>query len=111
MTGDLARRAAAAAVLALLLAACGTAPADGQPDAAARLACDDFAQGFEPGLTLDERAALAREVEKWAAKSSATRIPPAARALTRSVRQPAAWTVAADGFAVACYDSGWKATR
>jgi hypothetical protein len=100
----------AAVVLVVLLSACG-APAGRTLDDAGRLACDDFAEGYESGLTLDERKALASKVQEWASRSSVTTLPLAARALIRSTRQPAAWQVAADGFATACLDAGWRAFR
>jgi hypothetical protein len=98
---------------ALALAGCGGGPAEASDptklDDAAKLACDDFAHGYASAQTHSARVALANKVNKWAPSSDTNRIADMGAALGRGADgTPAAWKIAADAFATACLDAGWK---
>lgn len=75
-----------------------------------KFACDDFANGYKSAVTRDARVKLANKVAKWAPKSRTDRIADMSEALGRGADgSPGAWKLAADAFAQACLDAGWKA--
>lgn len=105
-----------AAGLLLGGAACGGGSSEGTADPsklddAGKFACDDFANGYKSAVTRDARVELANKVAKWAPKSGTDRIAPMSEALGRGADGSAgAWKTAADAFAQACVDAGWKAS-
>ncbi|MEV4672180.1 hypothetical protein AB0K34_11060 [Actinomadura sp. NPDC049382] len=101
-----------ALVCALALAGCGGEAEATDPaklDDAGNLACQDFAEGYPSAVTQDARVALANKVAKWAPKSQTNRIADMSQALGRAADgSPGAWKIAADAFAQACLDAGYK---
>lgn len=78
-------------------------------DAAASLACDDFATDYKAAQTRSARIDLANKVNKWAQQSATNGIADNATALARgSEASPGAWQIGADAFAQTCLDAGWK---
>lgn len=80
-------------------------------DDAGQQACDDFARGYNDGAnTRDERLDLAHKVNKNAPASKTNRIADSGHILANGATGSAsAWQLAADTFAQACLDAGWKA--
>lgn len=99
-------------VCVVALAGCGGEAESSDPtrlDKAGKFACQDFADGYRSAVTRDARVELANKVAKWAPKSQTNRIADMSEALGRAADgSPGAWKVAADGFAQACIDGGWK---
>lgn len=86
-------------------------PADkSKLDTEGNLACDDFAGDYESAQTQQARINLADKVNKWAPKSGTDRIAYSAKVLANGAEgSDGAWQIAADTFAQACLDAGWKA--
>jgi len=124
------RHTIAIAAAALTLAACtptednGSSSSDPKPKASAsksadpsklddagQRACDDFARGYNDGAnTKTERLDLAHKVNKSAPGSKTNRIADTGHILANGAAGSAsAWQLAADTFAQACLDAGWKA--
>lgn len=79
-------------------------------DDAGKLACDDFAHGYKAADTKTERLDLAHKVNKWAPSSKTDRIADTGHVLANGAAgSDSAWQLAADTFAQACLDAGWKA--
>lgn len=109
-----ARHTPGLALMALLLSGLLGCGSDPQPpvdpsklDNAGKIACDDFAQGYRAAATPDTRAALARAVNEWAAKSTTGGLAERGAALARSAGKDS-WQASADAFAQVCLDAGWK---
>lgn len=109
---------AAAAIAALALTACSSSGSDAKPkatdttklDDAGQLACDDFAKDYKAATTKTARLDLANKVNKWAPTSKTDRIAASGKVLANGANGSAsAWQIAADTFAQACLDAGWKA--
>lgn len=111
------RATIAVAFAALALAACSSSsgdsdkPADPKKlDQAAGFACDDFAKDYKAADTKQARLDLAHKVNKWAPTSKTNRIASSGKVLANGAAGSAnAWQIAADTFAQACLDAGWKA--
>ena len=99
-------------VAGLLLAGCGGGSEPSDPsrlDDAGKFACEDFANGYGAATTRQARVELAGKVAKWASKSGTDRVADMSAALGRAADGSAgAWKIAADGFAQACIDGGYK---
>ncbi|MFJ5638663.1 hypothetical protein [Streptomyces sp. NPDC093223] len=79
-------------------------------DDAGKLACDDFAHGYQSAATQSDRVDLAHKVNKWAPSSHTDRIADTGHVLANGATgSSGAWKLAADTFAQACLDAGWKA--
>jgi hypothetical protein len=104
-----------AAGLLTSLTACGGSTDNGPADPtklddAAKLACEDFANGYKGALTTTARIDLANKVNKWAQDSATNGIANNGKALARgSEASPGAWQIGADAFAQSCMDAGWGA--
>lgn len=121
------RHTIAIAAAALTLAACtptednGNSGSDPKPatksadpsklDDAGQQACDDFAHGYNDGAdTRSERLDLAHKVNKSAPSSKTNRIADSGHILANGANgSDGSWQLAADTFAQACLDAGWKA--
>lgn len=126
------RHTIAIAAAALVLAACtptedsGSGKSDPKPKASAssakksdpsklddagQQACDDFARGYKEGAdTRTERLDLAHKVNKNAPSSKTNRIADTGHVLANGATgSNGSWQLAADTFAQACLDAGWKA--
>lgn len=122
------RHTIAIAAVALALAACtptedaGNSKSDPNPtsskpadpkklDDAGQQACDDFARGYKDGAdTRTERLDLAHKVNENAPSSKTNRIADTGHVLANGAAGSAgSWQLAADTFAQACLDAGWKA--
>jgi len=122
------RHTIAIAATALALAACTPTedtgsgsndpkPASSKPadpsklDDAGQQACDDFARGYKDGAdTKTERLDLAHKVNRSAPSSKTNKIADTGHVLTNGAAGNAnTWQLAADTFAEACLDAGWKA--
>lgn len=110
------RTIAAVALATLALTACSSSSSDDKPqdpkklDDAASFACDDFAHGYNAATTRDARLDLAHKVNKWAPTSKTNGIAANGKILANGAAGSAgAWKLAADTFAQACLDAGWKA--
>lgn len=78
-------------------------------DSPGRFACDDFANGYSSAQTKQARVDLANKVNQWAPKSKSGRIAEMGPMLGRGADSSlATWQIAADAFAQACFDAGWK---
>ncbi|MFL1904774.1 hypothetical protein ACJWDR_37575 [Streptomyces tauricus] len=79
-------------------------------DDAGKLACDDFATDYQSAQTEQARLNLADKVNKWAPKSGTDKIADTAKVLANAADgSDGSWQIAADSFATACLDAGWKA--
>lgn len=80
-------------------------------DDAGQQACDDFARGYNEGAdTRTERLDLAHKVNKNAPASKTNRIADTGHVLANGANgSNGSWQLAADTFAQACLDAGWKA--
>jgi hypothetical protein len=80
-----------------------------KPDRYGEWACDDFAAGYQSALTRQARLTLVDKVAKWAPQSQSGRIAETVALLARTAdKSDQAWQIAADAFAQACFDAGWK---
>lgn len=104
-----------AGALVFALAGCGggaeAEPADpSKLDEAGRFACEDFAKDYRSAVTRQARVDLAGKVAEWGTRSRTNRIADMSRALGNAADgSEGAWKLAADAFAQACLDAGYKA--
>lgn len=73
-------------------------------------ACDDFARYIRDGAPRDKRAEVVETVVALARTSSVSRLGETAQLLENvgATGTDGAWQIAADAFAQACFDAGWK---
>ncbi|MDX3019874.1 hypothetical protein [Streptomyces acidiscabies] len=114
------RHLAAVALAALALTACSSSSdtTGDKPkavdttklDDAGKLACGDFAKDYKAAVTKQARLDLANKVNKWAPTSKTDRIADSSKVLANGANgTDGSWKLAADTFAQACLDAGWKA--
>jgi hypothetical protein len=103
--------AAAAAVLALALAACGSDEPDveGDLDASAQTACDEVARWSADGYPEDEREEVLATIAEAAADTSIAEIQAPSDELANAAGGSAtAYEAPVDELAAACVELGWE---
>lgn len=79
-------------------------------DEPGQFACDDFAKDYKAATSQTARLDLAHKVNKWAPSSKTDRIADMGHVLANGAAgSDSSWQIAADSFAQACLDAGWKA--